>query len=66
MESRQQIHAKAGAIDPDFNSLDVEGSRCAEINQLALDYASQKLNAKQSSRYSQYGNKLAVGADLGP
>merc|ERR1712137_76225 len=64
--SRQSVQVKAGNKTADFHEDDEVGSRCADINQKALDWALANTDEKTIARYNKYGKKLAIGDDLGP
>lgn len=60
------MQVKAGDKDSDFHADDEVGSRCADINQKALEWALANANQKAIDRYNKHGKKLVVGDDLGP
>jgi len=64
--SRQSVQVAAGDKESDFHKDDEEGSRCADINQKALDWALAKASPAAIERYNKYGKKLVIGDDLGP
>ena len=66
MMSRQSVQVAAGNATADFHESDEVGSRCADINQKALEWALANANKKALDRYNKYGKKLVVGDDLGP
>jgi hypothetical protein len=71
MKSRQAVWEAAGVKNVNFTETDIptaEGGasdRCAEINQAAIDWAYNMLPDVTRDRYDKYGQKLAVGPDLG-
>jgi hypothetical protein len=64
--SRQSIQTAAGNKTADFHEDDEVGSRCAEINQEALNWALKHANPSSLERYNRVGKKLVIGSDLGP
>jgi hypothetical protein len=46
--------------------MDEVTDRCGEVNQDVLDWAYAHSSAEAKKRYDTYGEKLVIGADLGP
>ncbi|GLI62266.1 hypothetical protein VaNZ11_004872 [Volvox africanus] len=66
INSRQASYLAAGFKDADFHMLDENSTRCAEINQIAINWALQNAPVKSVARYHSIGRQLVVGDDLGP
>ncbi|GIL62576.1 hypothetical protein Vafri_16759 [Volvox africanus] len=66
MNSRQASYLAAGFKDADFQKLDANPTRCADINQLAIKWALRNAPVKSVARYYSIGRQLVVGDDLGP
>lgn len=64
--SRQSIQVDAGNKTSDFHEDDEVGSRCADINKAALQWAIDHTSADTLARYNAKGKKLVIGDDLGP
>lgn len=45
LKSRQSLRIASGENDADFHQYDEIGNRCAEINQVALDWALNAVDA---------------------
>eukprot|EP00347_Sterkiella_histriomuscorum_P013074 403366122 len=65
-KSRQEIWIQAGKKDADYHQLDEVTDRCKEINEDALQWAYDNSSPEAKQRYDQFGQKLSIGADLGP
>ena len=63
MMSRQSVWIHAGIPDANFNETDGP-NLCAEMNQLALDWALKHAPAKSSARYQAKGEPMIFGADI--
>lgn len=66
LNSRQRVQQKAGYEFSDFHEDDEVGNRCAEINQIAIDWGYDHLSKQAKQNYDNFGEKLVVGTDKGP
>jgi len=60
LKSRQALRIASGETDADFHQYDEVGNRCAEINQVALDWALKAADKQTRTRYEQHGQKLEM------
>lgn len=63
LKSRQSLRIASGEKDADFHQYDEIGNRCAEINQVALDWALNAVDTQTKSRYEKHGQKLVMVDD---
>ena len=63
IKARQAIRIASGETDADFHQYDEVGSRCAEINQAAINWALTNSDLDTLARYQAKGQKLVVGED---
>jgi hypothetical protein len=66
LSSRQAVQIKAGYTDADFSVDDEEGNRCADINDLAIQWALERASPAALQNYETYGIKMVTGDDKGP
>ena len=66
LNSRQRVQIKGGNADADFHVTDEEGQRCAEINDLSIEWALERASDAAINNYNTYGVKMVTGDDLGP
>ena len=66
LSSRQRFKVKAGNPDADFHITDETGNRCAEINDVSIKWAYDRVSKAARDNYDRLGQKLVTGDDLGP
>lgn len=66
MSSSQRVQEKAGNEDADFSALDEAGNKCADINNISLDWGISHASTDSRKRYEKLGQKYVMGDDLGP
>ena len=64
--SRQAAWVAGGVVDPDFHETDEVGSRCAEINDYAIWWASANASKAAADNYNTNGVIYVTGEDRGP
>lgn len=64
--SRQAVLLAATGIKYDFNETDGSGYRCAEINDMTIQWAINTVPHKTRDRYLKNGRLLRTGKDVGP
>lgn len=55
LKSRQAIQEAGGNSDANFSTLDETGNRCADINDMAINWAYSQLSTTQKNLYDTYG-----------
>lgn len=66
LKSRQTMWMASGRKNVNFTQTDETGSICADINRLAYEWALNHSSATARSLYDKIGEKMEMGADLGP
>ena len=65
LKSRQAVMQASGMDHVDFNVTD-DSSLCSLINEASLDWAYMQTTPKTWTRFEKFGERIIMGADLGP
>lgn len=63
MISRQRLLQAAGHTNVNYNETDLDANNCADINELAWEYALKHAGADALQRFQEYGNPMQMGPD---
>ena len=66
LSSRQRIQIAGGNTDADFHETDEVGNRCADINDVSIQWALERVSQAALDNYNTYGIQMVTGDDLGP
>lgn len=62
-KSHQYLAIQAGLTDASFEELDQQNNECAQINQVILDWATDRASASALSVFQDIGTPLLMGTD---